>query len=253
MATVVASSQVRSSIPTLPGRRYDNRYFSAMAIAILAVVFIGFGPTYYLAGVVRAPLPSPIIHVHGAIFSCWVLLLVVQTSLVSARRVDIHRRLGVAGFCMAGLMVILGAAAAINALVNNRTRAGLDPRIFFVVPFTDILVFATLIFCAMWWRKDAAAHKRLVLLATVALLTAALARFHISFLSGNIVNAMLTSYLFILLLAVYDYWSTRRVHRVTMLGAAWIIVVGFARLPLSHTAAWLNFAGWIRGHAGWLR
>jgi hypothetical protein len=253
MATVAVSSQVRSSNPTLPGRRYDNRFFSAMAILILITVFIGFGPTYYLAGLTRAPLPSPILHIHGAVFSCWVLLLVVQTSLISARRVDIHRRLGIAGFCLAGLMVILGASAAINSLENGRTRAGLDPRTFFVVPFTDIFLFATLIFCAMWWRKDSALHKRLVLLATFALLTAALARFQVSFLHGNIVHAMLTMYLFILLLAVYDYWSTRRIYRVTLLGAAWIIALQFLRLPLSQTSAWLNFAGWIRTHATWLK
>ena len=95
MAAAVAhpSNPTKPSIG-LPGRRYDHLFFSAMALLILATVFVGFARTYYLAGVFHAPLPSLIIHLHGAAFSCWILLLVTQTSLVSAGRVDIHRRLG---------------------------------------------------------------------------------------------------------------------------------------------------------------
>src|SRR5437660_4460628 len=120
MATVVAhpSNPARPSIG-LPGRRYDHPFFSAMALLMLATVFVGFARTYYLAGVFHAPLPSLIIHVHGAAFSCWILLLVSQTTLVSAGRVDIHRRLGIAGFLLACLMVVLGTSAATDALVRE--------------------------------------------------------------------------------------------------------------------------------------
>jgi hypothetical protein len=76
---------------TLPGRRFDHYFFSGTAWLMLASVFLGFGPTYYWAGVFNAPLPSRIIHIHGAVFSCWILLLIVQNSLASAGRVDIHR------------------------------------------------------------------------------------------------------------------------------------------------------------------
>jgi len=253
MATATAPSQASAEARPLPGRRYDHRYFSLMAILVLVTVFIGFGPTYYWAGVFEAALPSPVIHVHGAVFSCWVLLLLVQTSLVSARRVDIHRRLGVAGFFVAGLMVILGLCAALNALVNHRTRGELDPRVFFVVPFTDILTFAGLIFFAMWYRKNSAAHKRLVLLATVALLTAAFARFHVGFLGGNIVHAMFMSDLFVIALAAYDYWSTRTIQRATLLGGLFLVVVQYGRLPLSQTTGWMHFASWMQAHTGWLK
>jgi hypothetical protein len=68
-----------------------------MALLMLVTVFVGFAPSYYLAGLFRAALASPIIHVHGALFSCWILLRVTQTSLVSAGRGDVHRRLGMAG------------------------------------------------------------------------------------------------------------------------------------------------------------
>jgi hypothetical protein len=92
----------------LPGRRYDHVFFSCMALLILVTVFLGFAHTYYLAGLFRAPLPSLIVHLHGAAFSCWIILLVVQTSLIAARRVDIHRRLGIAGFALSCLIMVLG-------------------------------------------------------------------------------------------------------------------------------------------------
>jgi hypothetical protein len=92
-----------------PGdRRSDNLFFSGMAVIILASVFMGFAPTYYLAGVFKAPLPNLLVHIHGAVFSCGILLLIVQTSLVAAGRVDVHRRLGLLGFGLACLMVVLG-------------------------------------------------------------------------------------------------------------------------------------------------
>ena len=119
MATIGARpAQAADRHANLPGRRYDHLFFSSAALLMLMTVFVGFAPTYYLAGVFRAPLPSPIIHVHGAVFSLWILLLVTQTSMVAAGRVDIHRRLGIAAFLLACLMVVLGVMAA-TATDNN--------------------------------------------------------------------------------------------------------------------------------------
>jgi hypothetical protein len=87
-----------------------------MAILILVTVFVGFARTYFLAGVFRAPLPSLLVHIHGAVFSSWILLLITQTTLVTAGRVDIHRRLGLAGFGLACLMVVLGVLTASKLL-----------------------------------------------------------------------------------------------------------------------------------------
>ena len=69
-----------------PNRRYERYFFTGMSVLILGTVFLGFAKTYFLAGVFRAPLPSWVIHIHGAAFTSWVLFLIVQTSLVSAGR-----------------------------------------------------------------------------------------------------------------------------------------------------------------------
>jgi len=134
MATeAVARSSDGVKAVGLPGRRYDHFFFSGMALLMLATVFEGFARTYYLAGVFHARLPSLIIQVHGAAFSCWTLLLVAQTSLISLGRVEIHRQLGIAGFVLASLMVILGVMAATDLLVREGGPPGTDAKFFYIV------------------------------------------------------------------------------------------------------------------------
>jgi FtsH-binding integral membrane protein len=217
-----------------------------MALLILATVFVGFARTYYLAGVVQAPLPSPIIHFHGAAFSCWILLLVAQTSLVSAHRVDLHRRLGVLGFLLACCMVVLGVLAATNALVRGSAPPGLDALTFYVVPITDMVIFAALIFFAYRNRFDSAAHKRGILIATIALLIAAIARWPFAVVHLKPVAAAVTSYIFLLLLAAYDWWSIGKLHRVTVRAGAFLLLVQNVRIPLAQTSAWHAFAAWVQ-------
>jgi hypothetical protein len=59
-----------------------------MATLILATVFLGFAKSYFLKGMFWAPLPNWVIHVHGAAFTLFIFLLILQTSLVSAGRLD---------------------------------------------------------------------------------------------------------------------------------------------------------------------
>ena len=237
----------------LPGRRYDDVFFSGMALLMLASVFLGFAHTYYLTGVFRAPLPSLIIHVHGAVFSTWILLLVTQTSLVSAGRVDIHRRLGIAGFFLACLMIVVGVLAATDSLARSLSRpigpTGLDAKTFYIIPMTDILIFAVLVFFAFRARFHPAAHKRLILIATTGLLIAAVARWPFAMVYRKPLVATLLTYVFLIILAGYDLWSTRKVHRVTLWASAFLIFVQQIRFPIGQTAAWHAFATWAQSLA----
>src|SRR5260221_9577395 len=128
---MVTAALPRNNAPKIgAGRQFDNVFFSGMAFLILVTVFTGFARTYFLAGVFRAPLPNLLIHIHGAVFSSWILLLITQTALVSAGRVDIHRRLGLAGFGLACLMVILGVMAGTNNLPPDTRSPARDPTTF---------------------------------------------------------------------------------------------------------------------------
>jgi hypothetical protein len=214
-----------------------------MALLMLATVFAGFARTYFLAGIFRAPLPALIIHVHGAAFTCWILLLAAQTSLVAAGRVDVHKRLGIAGFFLACFMVILGVWAATNSLGRAAGPPGRDVLFFYIIPLTDILIFATLIFFAFRARTDPPVHKRLIYLATTALLIAAIARWPM------VRNPFLAAYysnIFLLILVAYDLWSTRKVYRATIWAGAFLIFVQQVRVPIGKTAAWHAFATWAQ-------
>ena len=246
MATVVArpSSPSRLLID-LPRRRYDHLFFSSMALLMLGTVFVGFAHSYYLAGIFGAPLPSLIIHLHGAAFSCWILLLVTQTSLVAAGRVNIHRRLGMAGFLLACFMVVLGVLAATDSLFRASGPPGRDPQFFYIVPLTDMLIFATLILYAFRFRSNPSTHKRLIFIATTALLIAAFGRWPIDMVRGNPAMAGACSYVFILFLVAYDLWSMRKIYRATIWAGAFLIFVQQIRIPIGRTAGWHSLAAWV--------
>ena len=245
MGTAVATSTVKVRAG-VPGRKYDHVFFSAMALLLLGSVFLGFAHSYYLAGMFHAPLPSAIIHVHGALFSSWILFLLAQTTLVAAGRTDVHRRIGIAGFLLACLMVIVGVWAGTNALARNFASPGVDAKTFYVIPITDMLVFAVLVFFAYRARFDSAAHKRIIIIATVALMIAAIARWPFPLLLGNPLAAALVSYLFLLMLMAYDLWSTHKIHRATIWASVFLIFVQQIRFPIAQTAAWHAFATWAQ-------
>jgi hypothetical protein len=225
-------------------RRYEHLFFSAMAILILATVALGFARTYFLAGVFRAPLPNWLIHVHGAAFSSWIILLVAQTSLVSAGRTDIHRRLGILGFALASLMVILGTVAGTDALRRGFHPPGVDAKTFYIVPVTDMLFFGTLVFIAFRNRFNPSAHKRLILIGTAALLIAAVSRWPFAAVNNNLLVATFISDSFVLLVAAYDLFSTGKLHRATIWAGAFLIVAQQIRFPIAQSAAWHAFATW---------
>ena len=247
MATTVAGPRAFTKpVSALPGRRFDHFFFSATALLMLITVFVGFAPTYYLAGVFRAPLPSTIIHLHGAAFSCWILLLITQTLLVSSHRIDIHKRLGIAGFVLACAMVILGFWASTDRLARASSPPGFDPYFFYIIPTTDMVIFGTLVFFAFRLRRESSAHKRIIYVATTGLLIAAIARWRWAFVHRNAPKAALVSYAFLLLLTAYDWWSMRKVHRATIWAGGFLIFVQLIRLPIGKTAAWHAFAAWVQ-------
>jgi hypothetical protein len=129
----------------LPERKYNRRFFFATVILLLAVVAIGFAPTYYLAVGLRASRPSKVVHVHAVIFSTWMLMLLLQTGLISARQVRWHRTLGVAGFALACAMVVCvvltGADLATRVEGNPNAEAMLG---LLSIAFTAAFDFAVL-------------------------------------------------------------------------------------------------------------
>lgn len=228
MATISIRSKPQPRI------RYDHIFFPAFAVLIAIVVFIGFAQTYYLHGFLHIPAfkailapPFPwIVHVHAVVFTSWIILLVVQTSLVTAHRVDLHRWLGLFGFGLACVMPPVVFAAMCTQLV--RLHPPSQPLVLPWFQFVDLAVFSTLIYFGYRQRRNPAAHKRLVIIGTIALLGAAFARWPTHFV-GHQHNAYFACYGLVLLLAGYDLFSTRKIHRATLWGGAFLVI---SRYPI---------------------
>jgi hypothetical protein len=232
--------------------RYDNLFFSGLAILFFVSVFVGFARSYYLAGLFRAPLPNILLHVHGAVFSVWSLLLITQTSLVSAKRVDVHRRLGMLGFGLACVMVVLGVLVANDQLVRYAAHPPADlvgiegVRAFYTIPLGEILMFSTLVYFGFRNRFRPAVHKRLMLIATLTILEAAIVRWPIFESFAEAVIDALYVVTILLLLMAYDWWSTGRVQGVTLRAGAFLVVGQQARYLIGHTTLWQAFAAWVQ-------
>ena len=126
----------------------------------------------------------------------------------------------------------------------------MDPKTFYIIPLTDMLVFGTLVFLAFRARSNPPAHKRLILVATTALTLAAVARWPIEFIQHHpLWVAELCTYGFLALLLAYDVFSTGKVHRVTIWASAFLIAVQRVRVPLGETASWHAFATWAQNLA----
>jgi hypothetical protein len=232
--------------------RFEHSFFSGMAVLILAFVFVGFAHSYYLAGVSHAPLPNLLVHIHGAVFTLWILLLITQTSLVAAHRVDIHRRLGLVALALAPVMVILGVLVASDSIIRHSTpiEMAAKTRTFYATPLAGMFLFSALIYFAFRNRFHPAAHKRLILLANLAIVDAALDRWPVpvDWWSTRTANLVVV-YPVLLLMMIYDWWSTRKIQPATLWGSAFLVLMQQVIRPLvAHSAPFQTFAAWVQTH-----
>jgi hypothetical protein len=246
MATIV----VESSVIQKPSRRTgEHLFFGGMSGLIAMVVFVGFARTYYLARIFDAKPFAAVVHIHGAVFTCWIVLLVVQSSLIGTGHTRIHRRLGLLGLGLAPIVVVLGVLVADEML--NRTSAipGFDSPLIFAVALSEIAGFALPVFFGFRLRRRPAFHKRLILIGTIAMTTAGFGRWPIQLLLHRPLPAMLAAFTLLLLLIAFDLSSMRRVHRATVLGGAWVVFIELAGFAVGHTAAWHALAAHVRSLA----
>jgi len=227
-------------------RSQDRWFYSGMALAMGATVFAGFAPTYYLRPYYHPEPLRPLLHLHGIVFTAWIVLLLAQAGLVAAGRINLHRRLGLAAFGLVPLMVVVGATTAIvRAKEGFSPPGGPPPLVFLVIPLFDMVVFGILAGAALWLRRRPETHKRLMLLATIGLLAAPIARLSLQVLRYGPPAFFGLADLFVVACLVYDLVSRRRVQPATAWGAALVVASQPFRLWFGGTAAWLTFASWI--------
>ena len=230
------------------GARYDRQFYTGMAIAAAVVVFVGFAPTYFLRGSYQTTSLPTYLQVHGFLFTTWIGLFIAQTSLVAVRRTNVHRRLGWAMAALAVVMVVVGTTAGIWSM-RRQVDAGFvkEAQAFLTTPLFSMMAFAGFVTAAIVRRHDSQIHKRLMLLATISILDAAVARLPLEFLRASSWNYLPTTDVFLLTAILYDVVSRRTVHAAYVWGGLVLIIEQALRIPVGETAAWQALAGAIIG------
>jgi hypothetical protein len=214
---------------------------------MLAIVLVGFATSYFLQGAVFAHLPSLLVHLHGAVFSAWIILFIIQSSLVSAGNVRLHRKLGVLGAVIAGLMVVLGVLASFGTL----RRAAVLPPFFTPASFLidnviGILIFGAFVAVAIWKRSNARVHKRIMLIANVMLMPPALGR--IPFMESHPALIGVIPLGMIVALLVFDLFTWRRPLAVTVIGGLIFVLANPIMAAVVHTSFGEQITVWAQHH-----
>jgi hypothetical protein len=250
MSSVAVAREVPHS--SVAGR-YDRVFYSGMAIVLALTIIIGFAPTYYLRLLGEAPMTTlsgramtPLVHMHGVLFTGWLVLFFVQTALVAAHRVRLHQRLGIAGVVLAAAMLVVGAKTAIAGAAAGSAPPGVDPLTFLAIPLFDMLLFGGFVTAALILRRNREAHKRLMLLAYISIIVAAVARLPGVLPLGPPAFFGL-SFIFVAIGISYDIFSRRRVHKAYIWGGTLLVLSVPLRLLISGTEAWQSFAGFLVG------
>ena len=249
MATLSAAAARQPAAIVPP--KHDRIFFSCFAITMALSVIVGFAPTYYARLLGSEPLHTvsgrpftSIVYLHGAVFTSWVLLFIVQTALVAAHRTKVHMRLGITGAVLAAAMVVLGLMTATQGVRAGASAPGIPPLQFFAIPFFDMVLFGIFIGLALWNRKNKETHKRLMVLGYVSIITASVARWPGVLPLGPIGFYGFTM-IFLVAAIAYDWVSRRRVHPAYIWGGTGLLLSVPLRLALSGTHAWQSFAGWF--------
>ncbi|HEX4068368.1 MAG TPA: hypothetical protein VHZ09_20275 [Acidobacteriaceae bacterium] len=244
MATEQAGFAIsaKQSRQTKTARRFvllDKYFYFSMSLLIAAVVIYGFSHTVN-DNLIHATPPRPwLLWVHGAVFSSWVVFFIFQSVLVRTHNVKVHRRTGWFGAGLAAAMTVLGISTAIamdrfDFLHFHFAGA----KTFFAIQLLDMVSFTTLFWLAVYWRKKPEFHRRLILIATCALTSAAFGRFPMLPLQWAYagVDAL------ILLGVIRDLIVTRRVH----------VVYRYA-LPLLVAGQIVAVQTWLRHPEWWVK
>lgn len=234
---------------------WDRWFFPLSVIAIWATILLGFVPEIIKRVTLGKPPYPLIIHLHVVAFVGWLVLISVQVGLINRRRYDLHRKIGVFGGALAVAMLVLGPWAGI---VSEQVHFGTpesDPA-FLSIEFSEMIAFIMQVGAAIWLRRDAATHKRLMLLATLFLTTAGFGRWLFDPLHSLFGNGFLPflvefyggTILLVLALGVYDGVTRHRLHPAYVAGAALGLASQVIATWLYLSPAWLAVTLKIIGH-----
>lgn len=239
-------------------RPSTHRYFTWAAAAAFAIVFVGFAPTYYLKFLFGTKALPGLLHLHGALMTSWFALFFAQTYLVASHRIRLHRRLGVFGAMLAGLIVIIGVTVALRWGAREAHQPQTDgppPLMFMGFLLFALLVFAILVSAGVLLRRRPDYHKRLMLLSCLSMVGPGIFRIPfeqvpaLTFLkSGGPGGLFGLDLLLVYACIAWDTWRHRRLHPAFVGGALLILAEDLPLIWLFlSTPLWTNFASRLVG------
>ena len=229
-----------------------TRLYLWAALAALAAAAVGFFRTFLWPswqGVFEGPA---VVYVHGAFVLGWLLLFATQAALVQSRRTPRHRRLGLLAALVAPGVVVSTMALGVSAM-HRDLQAGMGElaKSLMLGTFTSPLVFLALVAAGLAMRRRPDVHKRLMLMATVAILWPAFFRFRHFFPSvphPEWVFGFLLPQVFLAVVVWLDRASTGQVHSVYLWVGIPFVVEAALETWLLDSPGWRVVAGWL---AGW--
>lgn len=257
MASVHGDTIAPAPSPTRAADR--GGYFIGYAAICLAIAVAGFAPSFWMPVASGGFNGSPLLVLHGLVFTAWPLLFLVQTVLVERGQISRHRAWGVAGVSLATMMVAVGIAT-VGFQLFDRLAAGYGARAlaFTILPLSNLVLFAGFVAAALLNLARPDWHKRLMMLASAVVLLAAFARIIFYVVDGRPLGPVpaltppgepmmaLRPGALVLLLMLGAAWVERRRrgdwHPAWAWGIGVFIVVAVARVPLAHSAAWQSAA-----------
>lgn len=230
--------------------REDRQFFYVgLAACSAAIAFGGFLPTYWIKLATGTFTGTPIQHLHGTFFFAWYLFFLAQTVMAATGRIASHRRWGLAGISIATAMIFTMVMVTLDGIDIARALGHeAEARHFAIVPLGSVPLFALFFAAAIVNVHRPDVHKRLMVLASVPLLQAAMARVFVTILAppGAAVPPPVAATIapgiavdLLLVAAMVHDWRTRgKVHWVYVVGIALVLVKQLTVVPLSQSEIW---------------
>ncbi len=258
------TSHVAGATVSGPARRSAQRvFYLAIAGTFAAAVVLGFSRSFFFRflfpefAATHTPAERYFYAVHAPLCTAWFVLLVVQSSLVATGRVGLHRRLG---WCGAALAALLVATGIVGGLIAARRPTGfvdvpVPPLQFLMHVVMLFALYGAFVAMAFVNQRDPQRHKRLMLLASLSLVSAAVVRWPFAFMAADLPVPYYSMsdvilYLFLAAMVAWDVHSTRGVHQVTLIGGFAFLAAPAVVGVLCGTHVWLGIAGYSVGLLG---
>jgi hypothetical protein len=230
-------------------------YLSMMAAIFLLVVW-GFAPSFFLRSWLTPPATyidrpdwmSRAFIAHGLLATGWLILFAVQTVLIGRKQLRLHKAIGEATYPLYFANVAMGAFVGFVGARYGFHAVPFDSITFAALPWMVILAFAVLGWAGLKERRDPQRHKRLMLLATIALADAGIAR--VTVFRGLLPDWMSATALFLIPLVVWDLAKFRRLHRTTILGGLLVAAAVLLAIPVGMSEPWHAVVSTIIGGEG---